>query len=472
MGERSRILVVDDEESIRGILNETLIQIESDVSEAASAEEALRRLEAVPFDLVMTDIRMPGLTGIDLLERVKKARLDTEVIIMTSDASLGSALKAIQLGAYDYLLKPFEDLQAVEMVVQRALDKQFLKRENQRLLEQMKEKNEALVKATQRAAQILAENGGFYQMAREILESKNREELAQRLTETLSKFSKGKPCLIWFYAPEARALVLQEAIGIGEVSIPSIPLPEEAVQSAEGPGGWLSKKRYRLDLAQAVQPLHPSAVIDLPLVVRGAPVGLMVLLNRQSEELAAHEAVLLEHLGLLAAALFQRSSPPAPDSVKKLPSQGGRISVRDSLTPFYSFDYFIECLGLEVARSRRYRHKFTLLLAALGPAVNPDEDPKSHSLFRDWAELFQKRIRATDIAARYGFKFFILLPETDHEGADKLFQALTAQIEEFMAERSGKDPRRLKGKLASVEYPRGADSVEGLITVLETKLGL
>lgn len=83
MGEPSRILVVDDESSIRSILNETLSQMGCQVAEAASAEEALKRLEQEAFHLVLTDIRMPGLSGIDLLERIKKAPLDTEVIIMT-----------------------------------------------------------------------------------------------------------------------------------------------------------------------------------------------------------------------------------------------------------------------------------------------------------------------------------------------------------------------------------------------------
>lgn len=475
MGRRSRILVVDDEESIRGILNDALTQIGADVSEASSAEDALRLLETASFDLIMTDIRMPGLSGIDLLERVKKARLDTEVIIMTSDASLDSSLKAIRLGAYDYLLKPFEDLQTIEIVVQRAIDKHSLKRENQTLLEDLKEKNEELVKATQRAAQILAQNRGFYEMGRDILESQNREELGERLTEALFKFSK-EPCLLWFYAPEARALVLQNAIGVGEALIPSIQLPKE-VNSAEGAADWLSKKRYRLELAQALQLLHPSALIDLPLVIQRAPVGLLVLLNRRAGDLAAHEASFLEHLALLSAAVFHRwgvpasSISPAAESSETAQLLGRWILVRDPLTSFYSFDYFIECLSLEVARSRRYRHKFTLFLATILPSVNPDDDPKAHSLFRELAESFQKRIRATDLAARCGSKFFVLLPETDQEGAHKVFRALTEQIEEFTAERKSKGAYpAFEGRLVSVEYPKEADSVEGLITILETTL--
>ncbi len=98
MAKLPRILVVDDEMSIRGILNELFTALHYDVVEAPSVEVALVKMNLIPFDVVISDIRMAGQSGIDLLKKVKKMSPETEVIIMTSHASLESSLDAIRLG--------------------------------------------------------------------------------------------------------------------------------------------------------------------------------------------------------------------------------------------------------------------------------------------------------------------------------------------------------------------------------------
>ncbi|HEY5600072.1 MAG TPA: response regulator, partial [Candidatus Manganitrophaceae bacterium] len=302
---QANVLVVDDEESIRGILKESLSFMGCEVTLAANVEEALEQLQSRPFNLVMTDIRMPGLSGIELLQQIKKMKLGAEVIIMTSHASLESSLKAIRLGAYDYLLKPFDELEYVEMVVARALDKQQLTRENQLLVLDLKQKNEELVKATQRAARILAESGGFNRIGREILLSKNREDLANRLVEGLYKFSKGQPCLVWFYVPEEGDLVVQKMMGVKQVEIPPIRMSDELIRSPEQRAAWLLQKEYQPQLFRSLDVIKAISVIDTPMVFQGEGYGLFVLVNRRVEDLAAHEGDFLENLGLLAAATLK-----------------------------------------------------------------------------------------------------------------------------------------------------------------------
>ena len=152
--EKIRVLVADDEESIRGTLSLLLGEEGYDVTAVPSAEEALERLGRDPFPLVITDIRMGGMSGIDLLKEARRLRPETEVIIITSYASLETAVLALRSGAYDYLIKPFEELELVVAAVARALEKSRLVREKTALIEALARKNDEL----QQVNRILAEN--------------------------------------------------------------------------------------------------------------------------------------------------------------------------------------------------------------------------------------------------------------------------------------------------------------------------
>jgi len=122
-GEAAHILVVDDEGAIRYSVSKTLQRVGYTVHEAASGEEALDMMKKQDYDVVLTDIRMPGLTGVELLKRIKEAAPDSIVILMTGYASLGTAVESLRLGAHDYLIKPSssQDIrQSVAKGVERA----------------------------------------------------------------------------------------------------------------------------------------------------------------------------------------------------------------------------------------------------------------------------------------------------------------------------------------------------------------
>jgi diguanylate cyclase (GGDEF)-like protein len=139
-----RLLLADDEEAIRGTLSALLGEEGYEVTAVSSAEEAIARLGDDPFSVVLTDIRMGGMTGIELLQEVKRLHPGTEVIIMTSYASLETAVLALRSGAYDYILKPFEDLEFVTTAVTRAVEKGSLVRERDALVEALARKNREL----------------------------------------------------------------------------------------------------------------------------------------------------------------------------------------------------------------------------------------------------------------------------------------------------------------------------------------
>ena len=115
-----RILIVDDEVEITEILADLLSE-DYECLRAASAEEALARLTESEFELVISDITMPGMSGLDMIPHVKELSPDTVVVMISGMQTVESAIGALRLGAFDYLMKPF-DLRQVEAVVKRALE--------------------------------------------------------------------------------------------------------------------------------------------------------------------------------------------------------------------------------------------------------------------------------------------------------------------------------------------------------------
>ena len=118
----AKILVADDELSMREFLEILLKKEGHEVACAADGEEAFSRFQAEPFDLVLSDIKMPKIDGLDLLRRVKERRPNMAVIMITAYASPEDAIAAMKAGAYDYLTKPFK-LKEIKSVIRNALAK-------------------------------------------------------------------------------------------------------------------------------------------------------------------------------------------------------------------------------------------------------------------------------------------------------------------------------------------------------------
>src|SRR6266550_4917711 len=121
---RSRILIVDDEAEITSILSD-LFEGRYDCTTAGSAEEALRLLAGEDHHLVISDITMPGMSGLDMIPHVRRNWPTSVVVMISGMQTMESAIDALRLGAFDYVMKPF-DLRQVEAVVKRALDHQEL----------------------------------------------------------------------------------------------------------------------------------------------------------------------------------------------------------------------------------------------------------------------------------------------------------------------------------------------------------
>ena len=136
---KGRLIVIDDEKNAAEALGALLREDGYEVAVAHEAETALKLLETQEPDLVLTDLRMPGMDGVELLGRVKKMHPATMVILMTAYGTVKNAVKAMKLGAEDYLNKPV-DLEELELVVERALEKKSLRAEASVLRDRLEQK--------------------------------------------------------------------------------------------------------------------------------------------------------------------------------------------------------------------------------------------------------------------------------------------------------------------------------------------
>lgn len=130
------ILIVEDEQNIRTALSTMVEKRGHRPRTAATGEEALALLEESPADLIVTDLRMPGMGGMEFLRRVKGKYLDTEVVVMTAYGSVETAVEAMRLGAYDYLTKPI-DRDRFPVIVEKALERHSLAAENRALRDRL-----------------------------------------------------------------------------------------------------------------------------------------------------------------------------------------------------------------------------------------------------------------------------------------------------------------------------------------------
>src|SRR3954447_2636720 len=132
--ERPRVLIVDDEKFIRDILADFLGMEGYVVRTAEDGQAALNELNLAHYDLVISDLKMPRMGGIELLEQIGTAAPNALTVIMTGFGTVETAIDAMKRGAYDYILKPFK-VEEVVHIVQRGLEKQRLAAENLRLRE-------------------------------------------------------------------------------------------------------------------------------------------------------------------------------------------------------------------------------------------------------------------------------------------------------------------------------------------------
>ena len=137
-----KILIADDDKNLRMVLKNELTDAGHDVSEAENGKKAIDMLKKDAYDILILDLNMPKLNGIDVLKKTKKLEIPTETIILTAHATISKAVEAMKLGAYDFITKPFQ-LDQLIAVAEKAFEKKSLVHENLLLKSHMKRQSTA-----------------------------------------------------------------------------------------------------------------------------------------------------------------------------------------------------------------------------------------------------------------------------------------------------------------------------------------
>ncbi len=190
---RPRVLIIDDEEGVRTSLGLILADEGYEVATAENAERALEAARTTSFDVVLSDVRMPGRSGLDLLPELVAIQPDATVLMMSAHGDVDQALEAVRRGAYDYLSKPFQSEELL-LTIRKAEERERLRRENRRLRHELEGRDlrtliaasdemKAVVELSERAAEykttvlITGESGvGKEVVARHVHDCSDRSE--------------------------------------------------------------------------------------------------------------------------------------------------------------------------------------------------------------------------------------------------------------------------------------------------------
>jgi diguanylate cyclase (GGDEF)-like protein len=433
---KARILAIDDQLYFRVFLEDLLGQEGYAVEVAAGGEEALARLEAEAFDLVLTDLVMPGMDGLELVQRVRQCSPTQEIVVITSVGDVTTAVDAMKLGATDYLLKPI-DKTALLRAVEAVLRNKRIREEHGRLM-----------------AENLEFMGVFslYERCSALYTTLALAPLADRLAELLSLETGAQGAVVWVEETPG-CLALAAARGIVRLEAEARELRLDA----------LPPEVPRFDAAAPeVQPAcgPPAPLLWVPLAQDGRLLALARLSDRlEGEGFGDRERAAARKLSGFAAGAVRNAL-----RFRELSQR----SFRDPATQAYSRAYFQDVVRNELQKAERFGRALSLVRVEVGeraptPARPPDAAP-DHARAATSRRL-ARSLRATDLFAVDGEgRFWILLTETDALGAAVLKRRLREILEG--AAPDGEAGGRPSVAMGSVSYPGDGSRLE----VLEERL--
>jgi DNA-binding NtrC family response regulator len=189
-GDTFQILVVEDSKPLREMLVHVLKDDQTHADSAKDGKEALDRYYTAPYDLIITDLNMPEVTGIELIKKIREQDDLVEFIIITGYASLESAVEAIKAGAFDYIVKPFK-VEELKVAVRNVRDKVILKKKNKALMEKLSSFYEEIdrykyTKVTSWTEKIIKEIENLNRLRKEgLLKDDEFENFKQRIFEKI-----------------------------------------------------------------------------------------------------------------------------------------------------------------------------------------------------------------------------------------------------------------------------------------------
>ncbi len=402
---KARVLAVDDQRYFRELLANMLEEEGFEAQTASSGEEALHILEHAAFDIVLTDLVMPGMDGSDLVHRIKQRDPSQDVVVVTGVVDVKTAVQAMKIGATEYLLKPF-DRKTLSTALHGILQNRRLEAEHARLLEENIE--------------YIGERS-LYERALGIFSALAVEPLAVRVVDALCHETRAQGGVMWV-ASDTREGELHLAAARGLVRVAD----EAETIEVEGLPEQIRSSGARC----AVLPWRkgdedgPNALYA-PLRRDGGIVGLVRLTDKlEGESFDAVDQAAVERFAHFADTALANAL-----RVRWLE----RRSLRDPDTGAYNIEYFQDVARIEIEKASRFGRTLAVLALDLGPAESLrllGGGSRPGAWLAGVADALRGLLRATDILAADGAsRFFALLPEADALGAAVLKRRLLRVLE-------------------------------------------
>jgi diguanylate cyclase (GGDEF)-like protein len=446
---RARILAVDDQQYFRVFLEDLLREEGYEVATAASGAEALARLETERFDVILTDLVMPGMDGSELVQRVKERWPEQDVVVVTSVGDLKTAVGAMKVGASDYLLKPLDRGALLAALAQR-LERRRMREEHGRLV-----------------AENLEMLGAFTQYERLLgfFSTLSLETLADRIVEVFCLETNAQGGVLWIARADAPQRLRLVGVGglvrvddeVKELDAGALPgelapLVDGATSAVLGPG--------------------PKGTRGPCLWVRFRTEGPLLGLLRLGDKLdgSAFDAADRE-----LATRFASFAAQAIANALRFRTLEGR-SFRDPATQAYTRAYFEDVASNEVRKASRFARHTSLIRVELDSAGAVEErlGPAEYRRFtQELASGIRQALRNTDLlAVEADHRFCIHLPEADTLGATVAKRRVRAAIERSAPMRALDPALRPTVLCGSATYPGDGTGLDALRASLDRRIEL
>jgi DNA-binding response OmpR family regulator len=435
---KARVLAVDDQRYFRELIAGLLAEEGFEAETASSGEEALRVLDRSDFDVVLTDLVMPGMDGSELVRRIKSRNPEQDVVVLTGVVDVGTAVEAMKLGASDYLLKPF-DRRTLAVTLESLLQRRRIKVERDRLLAE----NIEYIAETRLLEGAL---GLFSALA--------VEPLAARLLRVLCVETGAQGAVLWVLSesgPERLELVAAH----GLVRVADEP---ESLEPGDLPAA-LRKEGAGVALAEWGDG-RPKPALYLALRRDGELIGLARLTDKLEGES-------FDQLDRLAAEKLLRHAEAALASALRVRALERR-SFEDPDTGVWRHELLADVARGELEKAHRFGRSLALL--AVDPGWPEGRRPPAAGAAAA-ARALAGALRATDLLAIDARgRFHVLLAECDALGA-AVFKRRCSEALEKSDALARLDPReRPRPRIASASFPGDGTQLEALERSLEARL--
>ncbi len=432
---RARVVVVDDSRFHREFARQVL-QGEADVDCCQDAEEALQALEREPADLILSDLTMPGLSGLELLERVQREHPGTDFVLITAYASIDSAVEALRMGATDYLQKPVraEDL---ILVVERTLSRRRLLRENVRL------RDEGAILEACGSLTACLEPGDVYSVALDLaLKAVRRERGIALYHRALIPSSEG--CQFRGFSEDQESALRLLIAGGKRLDWGEI---DEVRLLDRGP----------IHNALREIGIEVGDLLALPVTGEESESGVFWVLpeGRPFEEDEIDRALIVTghtSLSLRNAEHYHRAKERA---------------LVDDVTEIYNARYLLEAMDREIRRAERYGSELSVLFLDLDrfKLVNDNHGHLVGSqALRRLSQVLGQCVRQVDTLARYGGdEFTILLVGTGEETGTEIAERIRRIVSETAFEAGPDRVLQLTCSVGVSTYPTHGRTREALL---------